>query len=120
REIIEENGRKFGAMLTRKDYAGLASLYTEDGEVLPPDSPVVSGRKGIEEFWTSAAAALKLQSATLHTRDVQAFGDVACETGEADLELEASEVRLKYLVVWHRGGDGVWRLHRDIWNGAGS
>jgi hypothetical protein len=22
----------------------------------------------------------------------------------------------KFIVVWPRGDDGVWRLHRDIWN----
>jgi ketosteroid isomerase-like protein len=22
----------------------------------------------------------------------------------------------KYIVVWKKGEDGTWRLHRDIWN----
>ena len=22
----------------------------------------------------------------------------------------------KFIVIWTRGGDGTWRLHRDIWN----
>ncbi|TIR04878.1 MAG: hypothetical protein E5X37_28660 [Mesorhizobium sp.] len=22
----------------------------------------------------------------------------------------------KYIVVWKKGDDGTWRLHRDIWN----
>ena len=22
----------------------------------------------------------------------------------------------KYIVIWKKGGDGNWRLHRDIWN----
>jgi ketosteroid isomerase-like protein len=25
-------------------------------------------------------------------------------------------VRGKYVVVWKKDGDGMWRLHRDIWN----
>jgi ketosteroid isomerase-like protein len=24
----------------------------------------------------------------------------------------------KYVVVWQKGGDGVWKLHVDIWNSS--
>ena len=116
RKAVEEGNRKFGAAAGRKDYAGLAALYTDNAKLLPPDAPFVSGRKAIEEFWRAAAASLGLISVALKTHDLEVSGDIACETGEADLTLISGPAKVKYLVVWRRGGDGQWRLHRDIWN----
>ena len=116
RKAVEEGNRKFGAAAGRKDYAGLAALYTDNAKLLPPDAPLVSGRKAIEEFWRAAAASLGLISVALKTQDLEVSGDIACETGEADLTLSSGPAKVKYLVVWRRGGDGHWLLHRDIWN----
>lgn len=116
RKVIAEGNRGFGAAAARKDYAGMAAFYTEDAKVLPPDSPIVSGRKAIEEFWRSAANALGLTDITLKTVDLEVAGDIAYEIGEADLKLGSGQAKAKYLVVWLRSRDGQWRLHRDIWN----
>ena len=117
RKSVDEGIRKFGTAVAGKDYAGLAALYTESAKVLPPDGPIVSGRPAIEEFWRSAANALGLTEATLKTVDLEVSADVACEVGEAKLKLAAGQtVAVKYLVVWMKGSDGYWRLHRDIWN----
>jgi uncharacterized protein (TIGR02246 family) len=116
RRVIDEANRGFGAAAARKDYAGMAAFYADDAKVLPPDAPIVSGRKAIEEFWRTAANALGLTGATLKTIDLEVTGDTAYEIGEADLKLGSGQARVKYLVVWTRGGDGQWRLHRDIWN----
>jgi ketosteroid isomerase-like protein len=116
RKAVEEGNRKFGAAAGGKDYAGLAALYTDNAKLLPPDAPIVSGRKPIEEFWRAAAATLGLISVTLKTLDLEVSGDIACEVGEAALTLGSGPAKVKYLVIWRRGGDGQWRLHRDIWN----
>jgi uncharacterized protein (TIGR02246 family) len=116
RRSVDEGNRKFGAAAARKDYAGMAALYTDNAKVLPPDAPIVTGKKAIEEFWRAAATALGLTDVTLKTIDLEVTGDTAYELGEADLQLGSGQAKVKYLVVWHRGGDGQWRLHRDIWN----
>jgi ketosteroid isomerase-like protein len=116
RKAVAEGNRKFGAAAGRKDYAGLAALYSDDAKLLPPDAPIVTGRKAIEEFWRAAAASLGLLSVTLKTLDLEVSGDIACETGEAELTIGSGQAKVKYLVVWRRSGDGQWRLHRDIWN----
>ena len=116
RQIIDEANRKFGAAIARKDYAGMAAFYAEDAMVLPPDAPIVSGRKAIEEFWRTAVNALGLTDATMKTIDLQVAGETAYEIGEADLKVSSGQARVKYLLVWTRGRDGQWRLHRDIWN----
>ena len=52
----------------------------------------------------------------MKTIDLQVAGEIAYETGEADLKLSSGQAKVKYLLVWIRGRDGQWRLHRDIWN----
>jgi uncharacterized protein (TIGR02246 family) len=116
RQAVDEGNRKFGAAAARKDHAGMAALYTANAKVLPPDAPIVSGKKAIEEFWRLAATALGLTDVTLKTVDLEVTGDTAYEVGEADLKLGSGQAKVKYLVVWLRGDDGQWRLHRDIWN----
>lgn len=116
REAIDEGNRRFGSAVARKDYAGVAALYTENAMVLPPDGPIVTGKSAIEEFWRTAANAIGLTDAVLKTRDLEVAGDMACEVGEANLKLGDSQLMVKYVVVWTKGGDSHWRIHRDIWN----
>jgi ketosteroid isomerase-like protein len=116
RKAVEEGNRKLGAAVERKNYPEMASLYTDDAKVLAPDAPIVTGRKAIEDFWREAASALGLESATLKTLDLEVSEDTAYEVGQADLKLSSGQATVKYIVVWRRGDDGVWRLHRDIWN----
>jgi ketosteroid isomerase-like protein len=117
RKAIEDGGRKLGEALTAKDFAAAAALYTDNGQVLPPDGPIITGRAAIGEFWQGAATALGIVSATLKTEEVISTGDLATEVGTAVLKLVGGEAKVKFVVVWQRGTDGTWRLHRDIWNG---
>ena len=117
RRAIEEAGARLGAALTTKNFKAAAALYTEDGQVLPPAGPIITGRGAIEEFWGQAVAALGLTSATLKTLEVTSSGDMAIEIGTAVLTTSTGRDNVKFMVAWRRGSDGVWRLHRDIWNG---
>jgi ketosteroid isomerase-like protein len=37
--------------LKRGDAADVAALYTENGQVMPPNSDFVTGRQAVEMFW---------------------------------------------------------------------
>jgi ketosteroid isomerase-like protein len=55
------------------------------------------------------------------TTEVDNFGDVANEVGTISATAPSEDGGRvpwagKSVVVWKRGGDGTWRLHRDIWN----
>lgn len=100
------------------DGATVASLYTQDASLLPPDSAPVVGRAAIKDFWQGAIdAGMKL--AKLQPTEVESRGDTAYEVGEFTLvvptEDGTADVHGKYIVVWKRDGH-TWQLHRDIWN----
>ncbi|MER8578508.1 DUF4440 domain-containing protein [Mesorhizobium sp. M1423] len=74
----------------------------------------------MEEFWQGAIKA-GMKNLTLKALEVEGSGNLAYEVGAFTLSVPSkggapSTVAGKYIVVWKKGGDGTWRLHRDIWN----
>ena len=120
RQAIEEANVKFGDAVRMADAAALASLYTEDARLLPPNSEMIEGKEGIEAFW-GGGLEMGIKGAVLTTVDVLGLGDMVCEIGEYDLTIqpegqEEIKDRGKYLVIWKKAADGTWKLHVDIWN----
>jgi uncharacterized protein (TIGR02246 family) len=120
RAAIAVANSKFSKAFEAGDANTLAALYTEDAIAFPPDHEMVKGRRAIGDFW-KATHQTGVKSAVLKTIDVGRNGDVAYEVGTVLLTIQpegnaASTASAKYVVVWKRQADGVWRLHLDIWN----
>jgi ketosteroid isomerase-like protein len=43
----------------RGDFGALDRVYTRDARILPPGSPMITGRAAIADFWRGAAEALR-------------------------------------------------------------
>jgi uncharacterized protein (TIGR02246 family) len=119
-EGIDAASQKFETAFNGGESAALADLYTEDAALLPPGAPRVEGKEDIATFWQDAIDA-GITDLNLSTSEVVKAGDLAFETGSLTLNAtnpEGAVVPLagKYTVVWQRDDDGVWRMHRDIWN----
>jgi uncharacterized protein (TIGR02246 family) len=119
-EGIKAAVAKFEDAFNRGDGAAVGALYTEDAAILPPDAARVDGKEAIGKFWQSAIDA-GLKDLDLQTVEVLDGTDLAVEVGKVSLTTTGSvgkevPVAGKYVVVWQRGDDGTWRLHRDIWN----
>jgi uncharacterized protein (TIGR02246 family) len=99
------------------DFAGVASLYTEDATAFPPGSGMVKGRPAIEAMWKNMAN--QITDPKLITLDVKTLGPSAArEIGTFSLKTKGpspQEVTGKYLVVWEKIGS-EWKLAADIWN----
>jgi len=120
RQAIEEANAKFGEAVRMADAAAIADLYTEDARLLPPNSEMIEGKEGIEAFW-GGGLQMGIKEAVLTTLDVLGIGDMVCEIGKYDLTIqpegqEAMKDSGKYLVIWKKAMDGIWKLHVDIWN----
>jgi uncharacterized protein (TIGR02246 family) len=55
RAAIEAVNAKWVDFFNKGDFAGVASLYTEDATAFPPGSGMVKGRAAIEAMWRSTA-----------------------------------------------------------------
>jgi uncharacterized protein (TIGR02246 family) len=113
---IEDADRAFEANFNRQDADGMARLYTQNGQLLPPGSDVVTGRDEIAGFWQESFD-MGIVSAQLETVEVESHGKTAIEIGRFTLS-DADEQAVDhgtFLVVW-KYDDGGWKLHRDIWN----
>jgi uncharacterized protein (TIGR02246 family) len=113
---IDAANEVFTATYNRGDAAGLAALYTEEGQLLPPNAGFMTGRAAIQAFW-QAVMDMGVKKAVINTGEVEKHGSTAIEVsqfklfGEGDQELDQG----KFIVIWKQV-DGQWRLHRDIFS----
>ena len=119
---IAASAERFEAAYNSGDAAAMAALYTPDGAVLPPDTARIDGREGIQALWQGYMDA-GVEDLALETVELEAHGASASEVGTFTLTApDGAGGRVtaggKYIVLWQRGEDGIWRLHRDIWNGS--
>jgi ketosteroid isomerase-like protein len=114
RSAIDATNRDFVEAFVRKDSAAVASLYTVNGQLLPPRRVVVSGRAAIAQYWQDA---MKLGIRKLETTELEIYETMAHEVGR--YTVVAPDTRQAdagmYIVIWKLEA-GVWRMHRDIWN----
>jgi uncharacterized protein (TIGR02246 family) len=113
---IEDADRAFEANFNRQDADGMARLYTQNGQLLPPGRDVVTGRDEVAAFWQEIFE-MGIVNAQLETVEVADHGKTAIEIGRFTLS-DADEQTVDhgtFLVVWKHDA-GEWKLHRDIWN----
>ncbi|MER8437828.1 DUF4440 domain-containing protein [Mesorhizobium sp. M1312] len=117
---IEANNADFVAKFAAKDTTGLAQHYTEDAVAFPPNEERIAGRESVQKMWQSWIDA-GLTDLTLKAAQVEESGTLAYEDGTYSIKIPGSDGKIseeigKYIVVWKKGADGEWRMHRDIWN----
>ncbi|MCG6954955.1 MAG: DUF4440 domain-containing protein [Gemmatimonadetes bacterium] len=112
---IAAANREFMEAFARQDAAGMAGMYTAEGQLLPANSDFVSGPSAIEQFW-GGAMGMGIRTAKLETVELEAHGETAVEVGKYTLGGDEGQTldQGKYVVVW-KNDDGTWKLHRDIW-----
>ncbi len=113
--------RQFEAAFARGDAAGCAAVYTEDGKIMPFDSPAVTGRQAGQKVWQGYID-MGGKSVSLQTLEFEELGDDrAIERGAATLEIQTEggqtvQASAKFIVVWKRRADGSWKWDWDCWN----
>src|SRR5262245_13305899 len=114
---IEAANAKWIELFNKGDFAGVASLYTEDAAAFPPGAAMVKGREAIGAMWKGVAE--QVTDPRLTTLDVKSFGPSAArEIGTVSLTTKGAtpqEVAAKYVVLWEKVGDD-WKIAIDIWN----
>jgi uncharacterized protein (TIGR02246 family) len=114
---IEAVNAKWVEFFNKGDFAGIASLYTDDATAFPPGSAMVKGKAAIAAMWKGIAE--QVGDPKVATLDVKPLGPSAArEIGTFSLKTKGptpQEITGKYVVVWEKVEAG-WKLAADIWN----
>jgi len=114
----------FADAFSAKDPARVASFYTEDAVVMPPDQPMVRGRRNIEAYYTQGFRQ-DISSFRLFPMESAIAGAQAFEAGRSSLTGRASGSSRggpnlvtsngKYVVIY-KLVRGEWKIAYDIFN----
>ncbi len=117
---IRAVGETWRAHYASGNYAAIPDLYTEDTLVLPRGRPAVVGREAMRRAIGGLAAGRKVDI-DLKEREIVVAGDYAWYLGDfrvtytpTDARTPAKTEYARSLVIFKRGEDGAWRVHRDI------
>jgi ketosteroid isomerase-like protein len=120
RAAVEKMTSDFERACNEKDVTTIGNMYAENAILLPPFSPLIRGKKNIEQymkdFFFKGAA-----EADIHVVQVTSFGDIAYEIGawEAVLPLPdggMTRTQGKYCVLWKRQPDDTIKVLVDMFN----
>ncbi len=118
RTLDSEWSRAAGA----KDVDKSVSYYADDAIVMPPNSPLATGKEPIRAVWKGMLGAPGFSGGWKSTKvDVARSGDLAYVSGSYELtENDASGKPVtdkgKYLEVWKKQANGSWKCVADIFN----
>jgi len=121
KDAIQAREKEWSAAFLAGNSAGIAALYTEDGASIQPAG----------DSWTGREAIAKGEGALLDTIAVTAREDIAEDVipagdkfaveighyswqGTSKASKQPRGASGRYMVMWRKDADGVWRLHRDI------
>ena len=119
-QAIRANIARWLQLIEANDSAGIAQFYADDGVVMPPNQPLVTGRQAIAQYWQSMKAMPEASLTFQPERiEISSAGDMALDRGTYRFTgksgSRAVEDTGKYLVVWKKVGPD-WKVAADMFN----
>lgn len=105
RNAIRATVAQFDKAIVDRDWAKIASMYTEDGMLLPPNAPVVQGRSEIQRYFSGFPPVSSFRQEVVEADGV---GDLAYARAASDFG--------KVITIWRKQPDNSWLVIRGIWN----
>jgi uncharacterized protein (TIGR02246 family) len=120
RNAIQAREKEWSAAFRAGSAAGVAALYTEDGAQVEPSGDWFRGRNGITKAMQAQFDTLVVTAREDITDEVFPAGDYVVEIGHYSYQGTSKpgnkprSAAGRYMVLWRKDADGVWRDHRDI------
>lgn len=105
-----------------RDWSALATNYTEDAVLMPPNEPAVLGPAAISEWFPNTGLQVSEFTSNLSSLDGQP--ELGSVRGTYTLTFTVAPATAavtdsgKFLWLVRRGPDGRWRIAVDIWNSS--
>ena len=116
RKILEDFDEAYNEAFNRGDAAGCAAFFTEDVMLLPPDQPMIRGRKAFEATYQTR---IEDNSGGTHTNELVDFGvdgDLAYQIGTYAIADSDPPEKGKFVNILKRQSDGSWKVSVSIFN----
>ena len=115
REKINDVTRRFSEMMLVRDFSDVASLYTQDCILMPPNHTTVRGASAIAEFLGTFP---KITQFLASNDEIDGRGDLAYVRGSHKMTMqldtgESVEDQGTYLEIRRRQEDGSWPITVD-------
>ncbi len=98
----------------KQDAATVASLFHDDGKLLPAGEPAVTGTVAIQAYWQGAYDA-GLSHIEKTVIEFIVSSDLAVETSSYIVTFNKTEIAGKDTLVWRKDSEGKWKISTDIW-----
>jgi uncharacterized protein (TIGR02246 family) len=119
---VAQASDEFLASRQSGDASSFVSHFTDDGSFMVPGLPDVTGHSAIQALAQKRFAGGRTDDFTVRRREIQVQGDAAHELAwfsEIDRRQEqAFRMEGRHFILWKRGSDGRWRVHRYLYNFA--
>lgn len=116
RKTIDSTNTVFFDLVAKGDSVGLASMYTTDGKLMPPNNPAATGKSQIQSTFAGMFAELGSIQVTPIITGVWGTEDLVAEEGTFIMKKDGKEIdKGKYMALW-KMEDGKWKLFRDMFS----
>jgi ketosteroid isomerase-like protein len=117
KRALESGAAAWMEAFTTKDLDAMTAFYSEDAVLLPPNAPAIFGRDAIgatiQEMFAEGLAI------ELEDLEIEVVGNLGYKAGRYRTRGEDGSLvdRGKYIEIWSKV-NGIWVIHRDIWNSS--
>ena len=120
RDAIQVRERAWSAAYLAGNAAGVAALYTEDAATVQASGDWSRGRDRITKWYQAQFDTVAVTAREDITEEVTGAGEYAVEIGHYSYQGMSKTGKTprsgagRYMVLWRKDADAMWRLYRDI------